>query len=123
MSRGRALFRPRGFERVGMCKLVWIVLVSSVVACDTHGPQVAVTQQGSTAAPVAVDLGPLDPLCVLHDGRGYDELLDHSVELADEDIVIRVLDLPTLIQVKSATGRVKDKLVVPLLAALLDEEE
>jgi hypothetical protein len=64
-------------------------------------------------------LGPLDPLCQLHDGRGYDELLAHTEVLTDGNLEIRVLDLPTLIEVKSTTGRAKDRLVVPILLALL----
>jgi hypothetical protein len=65
-------------------------------------------------------LGPLDPLCVLHDGRGYDELLPHSQILTDGSSEIRVLDLETLIGVKAATGRARDKLVLPILIALRD---
>jgi hypothetical protein len=65
-------------------------------------------------------LGPLDPLCVLHDGRGYDELLPHSQILTDGLSQIRVLDLETLIAVKAAAGRARDKLVLPILIALRD---
>jgi hypothetical protein len=65
-------------------------------------------------------LGPLDPLCVLHDGRGYDELLPHTTVLADGRSEIRVLDLETLIAVKAAAGRARDKLVLPILLALRD---
>lgn len=68
---------------------------------------------------LSTSLGPLDPLCRLHDGRGYEELLAHSEVLTDGKLEIRVLDLPTLIEVKSATGRAKDRLVVPILLALL----
>lgn len=63
-------------------------------------------------------LGPLDPLCALHDGRGYDELLPHSQVLTDGSSEIRVLDLETLISVKAGTGRARDKLVLPILIAL-----
>jgi hypothetical protein len=66
-------------------------------------------------------LGPLDPLCRLHDGRGYEELLSHSEVLTDGQIQIRVIDLPTLIDIKSTTGRSKDKLLVPILLALVAE--
>lgn len=69
------------------------------------------------------DLGPLDILCRLHDGRGYEELAPHSVTIDAGDLHFRVLDLPTLIQIKSSTGRVRDRLVVPLLLALLRERE
>ena len=66
-------------------------------------------------------LGPLDPLCRLHDGRGFDELVTHTVVFEDGVMQLRVLDLDTLIEVKAATGREKDKLVVPVLMALREE--
>ena len=65
-------------------------------------------------------LGPLDPLCVLHDGRGYDELLPHTELVTDGSVEIRVLDLETLIAVKTAAGRARDKLILPILLALRD---
>jgi len=68
-------------------------------------------------------LGPLDLLGKLHDGRGYDELLPHTELLTDEHRRVRVLDLPTLIEVKTGAGRAKDRLVLPLLLALLRERE
>ena len=64
------------------------------------------------------DLGPLDPLCRLHDGRGFNELIPHTIVLSDGEISIRVLDLDTLIEIKASTNRPRDKLVVPLLVAL-----
>lgn len=65
--------------------------------------------------------GPLDLLCSLHDGRGYGDLLPHTVELTDGSLRLRVLDLPTLIAIKSASGRVRDQLTLPLLLALARE--
>jgi len=65
-------------------------------------------------------LGPLDVLCRLHDDRGYDELVSRSREIVDDELRLRVLDLDALIEIKAATGRVKDQLVVPLLMALRD---
>ena len=67
--------------------------------------------------------GPLDVLCRLHDGRGYADLLPHTVEVTDGSLRLRVLDLPTLIAIKSGTGRVRDQLIVPLLVALARERE
>lgn len=69
---------------------------------------------------LSTKLGPLDPLCELHDGRGYDELLPHSQVLTDGSSQIRALDLDTLISVKASTGRARDKLVLPILLALRD---
>ncbi len=70
------------------------------------------------------NLGPVDVLCTLHDGRDYDVLV-HSSEILEGDLSVRVLDLPTLIEVKSTTGRAKDRVVLPILLRLieLDQEE
>lgn len=68
-------------------------------------------------------LGPLDLLGRLHDGRGYDELLPHSEVLTDGDRRVRVVDLPTLIEIKTGAGRAKDRIVVPMLLAVLRERE
>src|ERR1044071_4865288 len=50
---------------------------------------------------LSTSLGPIDPLCELDDGQGYDQLYAHSEELNDEGLSVRVLDLPTLIAVKT----------------------
>jgi hypothetical protein len=65
------------------------------------------------------DFGPLDVLGRLHDGRGYDELVKHSEVVGDETRRIWVVDLPTLIDIKQRTSRRRDRLVVPILRALL----
>jgi hypothetical protein len=67
---------------------------------------------------LSTELGPLDSLCRLHDGRDFNELIVNTVILSDGEISIRVLDLDTLIEVKESTKRPKDKLVVSLLVAL-----
>lgn len=78
---------------------------------------------GSGQLNLSTDFGPLDALCVLHDGRGYDELIDHTDLLEDGAVRIRVLDLRTLIEVKADIGRAKDRLVVPILLAILKQRE
>lgn len=70
---------------------------------------------------LSTSLGPIDPLCELDAGRGYDELLAHCETVVDEGRTLRVLDLPTLIDVKAKAGRPKDKLVLPLLIVTLQE--
>jgi hypothetical protein len=67
-------------------------------------------------------LGPLDLLLRLHDGRGYSELHARSVELSAGGLRVRLIDLPTLVEIKASTGRVRDRLAVPLLVALLEGE-
>ncbi len=64
--------------------------------------------------------GPLDLLCQLDD-LGYDELLPRTILVEDGALSLRVLDLPTLIEVKTRAARPKDKIALPLLLATLDE--
>jgi hypothetical protein len=75
---------------------------------------------GSGHVNLTTRLGPLDHLCLL-DGRSYEDLLPHTNTVSDDTLTLRVLDLPTLIDIKSQTGRHKDRLVVPILIALLNE--
>lgn len=63
-------------------------------------------------------LGRLDALGSLHDGRGYEELIEHTDIVDLDGAELRVLDLETLIEIKSSTGRAKDRLVVPILLEL-----
>lgn len=72
---------------------------------------------------LSTSLGPLDPLCELGAGQGYDELLGHSQLMSDGGRTLRVLDLPTLIAVKTRAGRPKDRLVLPILMATLQERD
>lgn len=67
--------------------------------------------------------GMLDVLCELANARGYEELLPHTVEMEDRGVRLRVLDLPTLIEVKAEAGRPKDKLAIPVLIAALEEQK
>ena len=67
-------------------------------------------------------LGPMDVLGTLHDKRGYDELLPNSEPMGEGARSIRVLDLDTLIEVKTAAARPKDKLVLPILLALRERK-
>jgi len=62
-------------------------------------------------------------MATLADRRGFDELLPHSVTIDDEGLTLRVLDLPTLVEVKAAANRPKDRLMLPVLLALLAERE
>lgn len=72
---------------------------------------------------LSTSLGPIDPLCELDEGKGYDELLVHSQSVIDEGRLLRVLDLPTLIEVKAKAGRPKDRMVLPILVATLQQRE
>jgi predicted nucleotidyltransferase len=57
----------------------------------------------------------------LIDGRGFEELLSHSESIEDEGAEFRVIDLSTLIEIKTKTGRAKDRLMLPVLVALAEE--
>lgn len=72
---------------------------------------------------LSTSLGPLDPLCELDPGQGYDELLEHSQAVTGEGRMMRVLDLPTLIAVKTKAGRLKDRMALPVLIATMQERE
>lgn len=66
--------------------------------------------------------GDLDCLGTIDEGRGYDELLEQTVEMSLSDrSIIRVLSLPALIEAKERAGRPKDLAALPVLRATLDE--
>lgn len=67
------------------------------------------------------DEGPLDCLAELNDGRGYDDLLQHTETFTNGHLQLQILDLHTLIETKLALGRARDRLVVPVLLAVLRE--
>ncbi len=65
--------------------------------------------------------GQLDVLCELDAGQDYDWLLGRSEVMPLGDTPVRVVDLPTLIELKTNAGRPKDRLTVPILVATLEE--
>jgi hypothetical protein len=66
--------------------------------------------------------GDLDCLGAIDRDRGYEELLDQTVELRlAGGLGIRVLSLTALIEAKERTGRPKDLAALPLLKATLEE--
>lgn len=79
--------------------------------------------EGKGALLLSTRLGPLDLLGALNDGRGYDDLLEHSEIFPMDGHQVYVLDLPTLIEVKLAAGRDKDKLAAGVLVAILRRRE
>ena len=50
-------------------------------------------------------------------------MLAHSQFMSDGERMLRVLDLPTLIAVKTKAGRPKDRVVLPILIATLQERD
>ena len=73
---------------------------------------------------LATRLGDLDCLGTVGDGLSYEELVERAPELElEEGLVVRVVDLPTLIQLKEQAGRPKDLAVLPVLRATLREAQ
>ena len=67
--------------------------------------------------------GPLDVLGSIGRGLTYADLLPHSVEKDIGDgILVRVLDLETLISLKEDLGTEKDRAMLPLLRQALEEQ-
>ena len=57
------------------------------------------------------------------EGRGYDELLPDTTELElGQGLRVRALGLAALIALKEATGRDKDRAVLPVLRRTLEEK-
>jgi hypothetical protein len=67
------------------------------------------------------DLGPIDVLCELDPGQDYHWLKTRSDVITRGGGELRIVDLPTLIELKTKAGRLKDRLTVPILVATLEE--
>jgi hypothetical protein len=66
--------------------------------------------------------GDIDCLGAIGAGRGYEELLDLAPELdLGDGLAVRVIGLPTLIELKEQAARPKDIAVLPVLRATLAE--
>ena len=68
-------------------------------------------------------LGPLDVLAVIEEGKTYEDLLEHTVEIEFRGHTIRVLDLKMLIQLKRTSKNPKDKQRLPVLEETLRQLE
>jgi len=68
--------------------------------------------------------GPLDVLGAIGHEHSYQELLPHSMSIPlGKRLTVRVLDLPTLIEVKEETAGDKDKAVLAVLRRTLAETQ
>lgn len=66
--------------------------------------------------------GDLDCLGAVGDGQSYEDLLEHAPEVElEEGLIVRIIDLPTLIDLKEKAGRPKDIAALPVLRATLAE--
>jgi hypothetical protein len=67
-------------------------------------------------------LGDLDLFGEVIGGGSYDDLLPHSLEVEAFGVRFRCVDLPTLIHIKAAAGRAKDREALAELRVLLEEQ-
>ena len=68
--------------------------------------------------------GPLDLLGTIGRGRGYEDLLPHTVEMdLGDEVRIQVLDLGTVIAIKEEVGGEKDLAALPILKRTLREQQ
>jgi hypothetical protein len=68
--------------------------------------------------------GPLDVLGMIGKSRTWEDLADHTRSMEIEpDVMVRVIDLETLIAVKEELGFPKDAAVLPVLRQALRERE
>lgn len=68
-------------------------------------------------------LGPLDVLGVIEEGRAYEDLHEHTVEIEFRGHVLRVLDLKMLVELKRTSRDPKDKQRLPVLEEMLRQLE
>jgi len=67
--------------------------------------------------------GPLDILSVIEEGRAYEDLHEHTVEIEFRGHTIRVLDLKTLVELKRASTDPRDRQRLPVLEETLRQVE
>ena len=113
---------PENVERL----LVWLLSHGAYHRFDLANRRLPPSRDlllGQGHLNLQTDLGKLDVLCELGPDEGYDELLADTVLVENDTIRLRVLSLRRLIAVKARTGRPKDRAVLPLLMATLDEQD
>ncbi len=78
---------------------------------------------GKGHALLTTRLGPLDILAVIEEGKAYEDLLDHAVDIEFRDHTIRVLELKRLVELKKTSRDSKDKQRLPVLEETLRQLE
>ena len=72
---------------------------------------------------LTTNLGDIDLFGEVTGGGTYNDLLRNSFDIQAFGVRFKVVDLPTLIRIKEAAGRVKDREAVAELRVLLDEQK
>ena len=68
-------------------------------------------------------LGPLDVLAFIEQGKTYDDLIEHTIEIGFRGHRIQVLDFKTLIELKKASKDPRDQQRIPLFEETLRQIE
>jgi hypothetical protein len=91
---------------------------------DPAGPHL-VPSEDSLAANrlnlLETSAGPLDVMQEIGDGWRYEEVVRRSVKRSLETLEVSVLELEAVIESKVAANRAKDRAMLPVLRATLDE--
>jgi len=72
---------------------------------------------------LTTELGDIDLFGELVGGDTYRDLLPHSFEVEAFGVRFKCIDLPTLIRIKEAAGRAKDREALAELRVLLEESK
>jgi hypothetical protein len=112
----------RGPDNVGRL----LQVLAAVDAVYRRDPRRLRPQESHLVSPghqlLSTAFGDLDCLGTVGEGQSYEQLLVHAPELELEPgLRIRVIDLPTLIELKEQAGRPKDIAALPVLRATLAE--
>jgi hypothetical protein len=103
-------------------------VLSGLDAVYRHDPRRIRPSESHLLSPghqiLTTSLGDLDCLGTIDQGRGYEELIEQTVEMKlSGGLAVRVLSLPALIEAKERSGRPKDLAALPVLRATLEERE
>ncbi len=111
---------PENVQRL----LAWLLAHGAYHRLDPANRRLPPTREqllGHGHINLQTDLGKLDVLCELGPGERYEQLLPFAAVLEVAELEIRVLDLAKVIETKRRAGRPKDRAVLPVLLATLDE--
>ena len=81
------------------------------------------TIRGGLNFTLTTKLGDVDLFAEVTGGETYSDLLPHSFEVEAFGVRFKCIDLPTLIRIKEAAGRSKDREAVAELRVLLEESQ
>ncbi len=115
------LVHRRTPENVARLLTLLLSIDAHARADSRHLPPTESALSGRGHVLLDTDAGPVDLLCVLEQDKDYDWLLERSTVMPLDDAQVRVVDLPTLIELKTRANRPKDRLVLPILLATLEE--